>query len=205
MNKKLVIIGAGGHGKVCADIAERIGKYSEIFFLDDGENKTCLGYPVVGRSDDAEKFVLDCDFFVAIGNAKVRRELLNQIESVGGRVATLIHPNAVIGREVKMGEGTVVMAGAVINPSVEIGRGVIINTCASVDHDSVVGDYCHVAVGVRIAGTVKIGENCFFGAGAVSKNNVDICADCIFGAGAVIVKNVREKGTYVGVPARKKN
>ncbi len=203
MNKKLIIIGAGGHGKVCADIADKMGTYQEILFLDDGDSTECLGYPVVGKSCDIEKHINSAVFFVAIGNAVVRRKMVEKIISLGGKIETLIHPNATVGKQVEIGEGSLLVAGAVINPSVRIGKGVIINTCASVDHDSVIGDYCHIAVGGRVSGTVRMGEYCFFGAGAIVKNNVDICAGCTIGAGAVIVKNVTEKGTYVGVPARK--
>ncbi len=205
MNKRLVIIGAGGHGKVCADIADKMQKYNEIIFLDDGDVKTCLGYPVMGKVCHAENYVTDSDFFVAIGSADARRKVLKAITQFGGSVATLVHPSAVIGKEVEVGKGTVIMAGAVINPSVKIGEGVIINTCASVDHDSVINDYSHVSVGVRLAGTVTIGESSFLGTGAVVKNNINICAECIIGAGAVVVKDITEKGTYVGVPTRKKD
>lgn len=41
MSKQIVIVGASGHGKVIADIAEKNG-YTEILFLDDNkEVKTC--------------------------------------------------------------------------------------------------------------------------------------------------------------------
>ena len=203
MNKRLIIIGAGGHGKVCADIADKIGRYDEILFLDDGTASECLGYKVVGKTNDCEKYVCSSDFFVAIGNAVVRKSIIEKIIALGGCVTTLIHPSAVIGKQVEIGVGSLVVAGAVINPSVKIGKGVIVNTCASVDHDCVVGDYTHIAVGGRVSGTVHIGKNCFFGAGAVIKNNVDVCDDCIIGAGAAVVKNITEKGTYVGVPVRK--
>lgn len=200
---KLIIIGAGGHGKVCADIAEKSGKYNEICFLDDGNINSCLGYSVVGKVADKQKYIDNADFFVAIGNGKVRKDIIDEIEKLGGNIATLVHPTAVIAKEVKIGKGSVVVAGAIINPAVEIGKGVIINTCSSVDHDCKIGDYTHIAVGVHIAGAVKIEENCFLGAGTVMKNNISICSDCAFGAGAVVVKDISEKGTYVGVPVRK--
>ena len=66
-----------------------------------------------------------------------------------------------------------------------------------------IGDYCHIAVGARVAGTVRLGDNVWLGAGATIKNNVTLCADCIIRAGAVVVKDIKEPGTYVGVPAKK--
>lgn len=90
-----------------------------------------------------------------------------------------------------------------MNPGAVIGKGCIINTCASVDHDCRVEDFVHVSVGAHVAGTVRIGERTWVGAGATVSNNVRICDDCMIGAGAVVVKDIMERGTYVGVPAER--
>lgn len=200
MNKRIVIIGAGGHGKVVADIARF--NYEEICFLDDSATQECLGYPVVGKSSDYKGYIEDSDFFVAIGNANVRKKIIDQLEAENGKIATLIHPNAVIAKEVTIGVGSVVMAGAVINPDSQIGKGCIINTCASVDHDCMIGDYVHVSVGAHVAGTVKIGEKVWIGAGATVINNIEIIRDCMIGAGAVVVNDILCVGVYIGVPAK---
>lgn len=200
--KKLVIIGASGHGKVVADIARECG-YSDIIFLDDDITKKYCGCcQVVGTSQDVHKFE-DWEFIVAIGNAKIRKKIQNSLKDEGLCITTLIHPNAVMGSEVVIGTGSVVMAGAVINAHAHMGEGCIINTCASVDHDCVLSDYVHVSVGVHVAGTVTIGEGTWIGAGATVSNNVEIIGECMIGAGAVVVKSIEEKGTYVGVPARR--
>lgn len=199
--KQLVIIGASGHGKVVADIARQTG-YDEIRFLDDNEELTsCNGYPVVGRCGDFANF--NCDFIVAIGTPGVRQSLVMQLEVAGKTVATLIHPNAVIGENVGIGFGTVVMAGAVVNPGAQIGKGCIINTCSSVDHDCKLADFVHLSVGAHMAGSCTIGERTWIGAGATIINNIRICGDCMVGAGTVVVEDIVEKGTYIGVPARK--
>lgn len=199
--KQLVIIGASGHGKVVADLAKKNG-YETICFLDDNPSvKECGGYPVIGCSQDIEKY--DCDMFVAIGNTMVRKRIMEQLETKGKNIPTLIHPNAVIGENVHIGKGTVVTAGVVINPCVTIGKGCIINTCSSVDHDCQIGDYVHIAVGAHIAGTVSIGMETWIGAGATVSNNLRICNECMVGAGTVVVKNIEESGTYVGVPAKR--
>lgn len=200
--EKLVIVGASGHGKVIADIAFKLG-YSDIVFLDDNDRvKKCGEFSVVGRSNDAFKYYT-ADFFVAIGNAKIRQKIQYELNNKGLSIVSLIHPAAVIAPNVKIGIGTVVMAGAVINPHVEIGEGCIINTCASVDHDSILGDFSHISVGAHVAGTVKIGARAWIGAGATISNNVNIVSDCMVGAGAVVVKDLLETDTYVGVPAKK--
>lgn len=200
--ERLIIIGAGGQGRVAADVADKMGTYTEIAFLDDNPTADCLGYPVLGKVYDAKKYIRTHCFFVAIGNASVRRKVTSLLSDMGANIATLIHPSSVIGKCVSISEGSIVVAGAVVNPNSKIGKGCIINTLSSVDHDCIIGDYVHVSVGAHITGTVMVGDNCFIGAGAVVKNNVSICANCTIGAGAVVVKDITKSGTYIGVPAK---
>lgn len=191
--RRLLIIGASGHGKVCADIAEKMNLWDEIFFADDNPPAE-FPYQIIGGSD----VEWDGDCFIGIGSSAIREKL-----SKGRNIVTLIHPNAVIGDRINIGLGTVVMAGAVINADAEIGNNVIINTCASVDHDSQIGDFVHVSVGAHLCGSVCVGRHTWIGAGATVKNNVNICGGCMIGAGAVVIKDISESGTYVGVPAKK--
>lgn len=196
----MAIIGASGHGKVIADIAVKNG-YKEIVFLDDNPNvQECAGFRVVGTSEDADKYS-DYDVIVAIGNASIRKKIHKQVGEY--RLATLIHPQAVISRRVTIGKGTVVMAGAIINSDTKIGEGCIINTGASVDHDCSIGNFVHVSVGTHVAGTVNIGDGTWIGAGATVSNNIEICEECMIGAGALVLKNIKENGIYIGVPVKK--
>ncbi len=194
---QIVIIGAGGHGRVAADIAGEIG-YDQIVFLDD------MDVPgAAGKTEDFFRYIDDSVFFIAIGNSRIRHRIHNMLRDNNATVVSLIHPNAIISDDVKIGVGTIVMAGAVVNTGASIGESVIVNTCASVDHDCRVGDYAHISVGAHVCGTVDIGVHTWIGAGATVINNVDICSECIIGAGAVVIRNIDEPGTYVGVPARK--
>lgn len=196
--RRLAIIGAGGHGKVIADIAVRKG-YKEIIFFDDDENiHECGGYPVAGKSSDAGK--LDADIIVAIGNAAIRKRIQESLEYMN--IVTMIHPDAVVSNGVSIGKGTVVMAGVVINPGTVIGKGCIINTSSSVDHDCRIDDFVHVSVGSHLCGNVTIREGTWIGAGAIVNNNIDICGCCMIGSGAVVIKNIEVPGTYIGVPVR---
>ncbi len=199
--KKLIIIGASGHGKVIADIAVHCG-YSDIAFLDDNEYaEECMGYPVVGATKTAGAYP-DAEFIVAIGNPDIRKKIQEQLQNTGLRVISLIHPKAVVADHVEIGKGTVIMAGAIINSDSRIGDSCIINTGATVDHDNIIDDYVHVSVGSHLAGTVKIGKGTWIGAGAVVSNNISICDNCMIGAGAVVIKNIEQSGTYVGIPAK---
>ena len=196
--KKLIIVGASGHGKVVADIALLNG-YEEIVFIDGNPDvKTCAGFPVVG--DESVVSEIDGDLFVAIGNNATRKRIMEKFSDRSFSV--LIHPTAVIARDAQIGKGTVVAAGVVVNPNVKIGRGCIVNTSSSIDHDCVVGDYVHIAVGARLCGTVCVGDETFIGAGVTIINNTSICSGCTIGAGASVIKNIEDKGTYIGIPAR---
>ena len=204
MKDKLIIIGASGHGKVVADIAIKMNKWQSIAFLDDDESiKTSMGLEVIGKTDDAFTYKDEAYFFVAIGNNAVREKVQEKLVDEGLNVVGLIHPSAVIGTDVEIGIGSVVMAGVVINSSTKIGKGCIINTSSSLDHDNVIDAYVHISPGVNMAGTVKVGNGSWIGIGSVISNNVNICSGCKVGAGAVIVKDITEPGTYVGVPVRR--
>lgn len=200
--KDVIVIGAGGHGKVVADIVGRSGN-RVLGFLDDNPQAPAqvAGIPVLGGVDRWVQYP-DAEYLIAIGNAKVRRQLSEKLQGV--RWHTAIHPSAVISDlGVSIGEGTVIMAGAIVNPGAAVGRHCILNTASVVEHDNAIGDYAHISVGAKLAGTVRIGDGCWVGIGAVVSNNLTVCSDCMIGAGAVVVKNITESGVYVGVPARK--
>ncbi len=199
--KKLVIIGAGGHGKVIADIAFK-NQYTDIVFLDDNKNiYECAGLPVKGTVEKAKDYI-DWDFIIAIGDSDKRKAIFEKIEKTNFNIVSLIHPNAVISRRVDIGKGTVVMAGCVINSDTMIGKACIINSCASVDHDGKIQDFSHISVGAHLAGNVFVGKNTWIGAGAIVLNNLSICNDTIIGAGAVVTHCIENKGVYIGIPAR---
>lgn len=204
MNKQLIIIGASGHGKVVGDIATKMNQWDQINFLDERDSIADFsGHHVIGKTHDAKAWCAEADFFIAVGDNSLREKLQEEFELNGYSIATLIHPSAVIGDEVEIGSGTVVMAGVVINSSSKIGKGCILNTSCSIDHDNVLEDYVHVSPGAHLAGTVHIGRKNWIGIGSIIINNVSICEGCKIGAGAVIVRNINEAGTYVGVPAKK--
>jgi len=200
---KLVIIGAGGHGNVVAFAAEESKRYCEIVFIDDVVSTSKTGLKVVGKTKDIEKFVKDYEFIVAIGDNKFRKEISRKVLELGGKLTTIIHPSAVVSKYSSIKEGVFVSANAVINPFAKIEEGAIINTAAVIEHDCKVGEYTHVCPSVSLAGTVSVGSCCTLGIGTKVINNLEISNDVVLGAGSVVVKDIKESGTYVGVPVRK--
>ncbi len=202
MNEQVIIIGASGHGKVVADIVRRSGD-TLLGFLDDNEAlpPKIAGIPVLGKVADYVRYP-DVFFVIGIGNSAIREKIARQLDGV--RWYTAIHPSAVISAlDTQIGVGSVIMANAVINPSTHIGKHCIINTSAVVEHDNHVGDFTHISVGAKLGGTVSVGTHTWVGIGATASNNVGICDHCTIGAGAVVICDIKESGTYVGVPARK--
>lgn len=204
MKNKLLIIGASGHGKVVADIALKMNKWESISFLNDNQNlKSSMGIDVIGTTKDVHKFIDSHDVIVGIGNNSTREKIQNMLEILGASIPVLIHPSAIIGNDVEIGIGTVVMAGVVINCCTKIGNGCIINTSATIDHDNIIEDFVHISPGAHLAGTVKVGQGSWLGIGSIVRNNIIITQNVNIGAGAVVVKNITESGTYIGIPAKK--
>ena len=197
--KKVIIIGAGGHAKVIADIILRNNE-ELLGFLDDKIEGHILGYPVLGKVRDIEKFSSGAAFIIGIGNNHTRKKIA-EINDVHWHTA--IHPSVCIGNDVSIDKGTVIMANAIINTGTSVGKHCIINTGAIIEHDNILGDYVHVSPGTCLGGTVKVGECSHMGIGSVVKNNINIIDSCIVGAGAVVIKDIHDKGTYIGIPAKK--
>lgn len=192
MRKSVIIVGAGGHGKVIADIVEKRGD-AVLGFLDDKPPEELIEFHIVGRVSDMAELAAqqDVSFAMGIGSNRSRKRIMEQYDVPW---YTPIHPSAVIGNHVDIGAGTAIMANAVINSGSRIGRGAVINTAATVDHDNVIGDYVHISPGAHLAGMVSVGEGTWIGIGACVKNNLTICGDCVIGAGATVVNNILSGG-----------
>ena len=202
MNKSVIIIGIGGHGKVIADVVLEAGD-KIVGFLDAKypEETEFLGFRILGKDTDYYRFI-DNYFIIAIGNPQIRSALAMRMEGV--KWYTAIHPSAIISNiSTEIGEGTAIMAGSIINPGNKIGKHCIINSGAIVEHDNIVADFAHISVGAVLAGDVKVGEKTWVGVGASIKNGISICDNVMIGAGATVVKNIEQCGTYIGVPAKK--
>ena len=194
MSKDVILIGAGGHAYVIADIIKKNGDI--VFgFLDDDLTKP----NVIGTVADCVNYT-DKYFIIAIGNNKVRKMISNKYPQL--KYYTAVHPSAVIDDSVNIGIGTVVMANCVINANTNIGAHCIINTASVVEHDNFLADYVHISPNATLCGTVSVGECTHIGAAATVKNNICITNECMIGIGAAVVKNIDISGIYVGVPSQ---
>lgn len=198
---KLLILGAGGHGKVVAATLLAAG-HQVAAFVDDDERKQGqeIFHIRICAPGQIDWKARDCQGMTAIGDNSARCGMVAQYPDLEWIAA--VHPHAFADSSASLGEGSIVMAGAVIQPDVQVGRHAIMNTGCRVDHDCKIGDYCHIAPGVTLAGDVRVGSFSLIGAGAVVLPGIKIGAHCIIGAGAVVVKDVPDYSVARGVPAR---
>ena len=208
MKKEVVIIGAGGHAKVIADIIYKSGDIV-LGFLDDNKElgSNIIKEPklsVIGTINDIHKIQQknnSINFIIGIGDNKTRRTIAEKYNDIN--YYTAIHPTAQIGIDIEIEKGTTIMANTCINTSSKIGKHCIINTGSIIEHDNKIGDYVHISPNATLCGTVEIGENTHVGAGTTIKNNIKICDNTIIGCGTIIIRDIWEKGTYVGIPSQK--
>jgi sugar O-acyltransferase (sialic acid O-acetyltransferase NeuD family) len=205
---RVVIVGAGGHGQVVADVllcAARAGSGAEpIGFVDDDPNLTgqvLLGLPVVGRLESLASIPHD-GVVVAIGDNATRRSIFDMLSTRRERFVVARHPSAIVAGSVELGPGTMICAGAIVNPGSIIGANVILNTGCSIDHHNRIGDHVHIGPGVRTGGAVTVGEGSLVGIGAVVMPGRTIGAGSTVGAAALVQQDVPSATTVVGVPAR---
>lgn len=207
--EKIVIIGASGHAQVIIDIVEQEGRFSIAGLLDMSRKpgETLLGYPILGPEESLPEWQASFGVtggIVAIGDNWIRHKVVEKIRKIqpNFQFVTAIHPSASLGKEVKIGEGTVVMAGAVINPCSKIGRFCILNTRCSLDHDGVMEDFSSLAPGVTTGGNVQIGAYSAVSLGANLIHGIKVGKHSLVGAGATVLEDIPDYAVAFGVPAK---
>lgn len=203
--RRCAILGASGHGKVVAEVAELNGYENITFFDDQWPTITKLErWNVVGDStkllDVAKLYDL---VVIAIGNNQIRFSKQKELIDSGANFDVLIHPSAVISKYATIKAGSVVMANAVINSFSQVGACCIVNTNSVIEHDCKIGDAVHVSPSASLAGGVEVGEHTWIGIGSKIKQLVIIGNDVIVGAGSIVISNIPDFQTRVGNPAKK--
>ncbi len=206
--KNLCIIGAGGFGREVSALVSDINKtdatWNFLGFIDDNESGlTVEGEQILGTVDDLVKMNPKPYVAIAIASYSIREKISKICEKNNIPVATLIHPSCEIGPKCEIGEGSIVCKKSQFTTNIKVGRFCILNENCALGHDTVLDDYVSVMSQGLFGGESFIGKGCYFGLRSTVINRISIVPECIFGAGCVVVKNIEEKGTYVGVPARK--
>lgn len=206
--KKVIIIGAGGHAQVTADILQRVKKKYKIQlvgFLDDNQDlhgKEIFDLTVLGNIDKLSNISHE-SLIIAIGDNHTRMNFYKPLKTRGEEIVTAIHPSAVIAPNVTIGQGSMICAGVVITPGCVIGNNVILNTGCTIDHHNQIADHAHIGPGVHTGGNVSVGKGTLVGIGATVAPGCTIGDWSIVGAGAVVVqKSFPDRALLVGVPAK---
>lgn len=204
IDRRLLVIGAGGHAKVVIDVARAEG-WNPVAALDPvGAGHHCSEVPVVGNDDLAQTLYGEGLRFavIALGSNRLRARIGERLQAIGFHCPRIIHPSAIMSPYASVGDGTVMMPGAIINSHAQIGSFAIINTGAIVEHDCRIGNGAHIAPRSVMGGNVEIGDLVLFGIGAVARPGVVIGRNATVAAGAVIVSQIADGQVVAGVPAR---
>lgn len=209
MNKKLLLIGGGGHCKSVLDSLLQANKYSEISIIDKKENigKTILDIRIIGFDDDLVKlheqgYNYAVVTFGSVGDPTLRIKLFSLLEKIGFEMPNIVDSTAIVSKYVKMETGIYVGKNAVINIGASIGKGSIINTSTTIEHDCIIEKFSHIAPGTVLCGDVKIGANSHIGAKSVVKQQVRIGANTIIGMGSVVLHDVGDSMIAYGNPCK---
>ena len=202
MATRLVILGAGGHGRAVADLAREC-VFTVAGFLDREPGRPEL----LGRDVDLVSLHRTGAFdaaLVGVGNSALRRraELFHLLKEAGIPAPALVHPHAVVSRSARVGAGAVVFAGCVLGAGVEVGDNAVLYSGVLAEHDCRIADHAYLSPGVILSGSVQVEAGAFLGSGAVVLPGLTIGKDAVVAAGAVVIADVAAGETVMGTPAR---
>lgn len=208
--KDLYIIGAGGFGREVAWLVERINQVEATWnikgFIDDNKSiqgHTEDGYPVLGGTDYLLNQQKEIWVICAVGSAKVRKSIIEKLQvNPNIRFATVIDPSVILSDRIKIGVGTIICAGTILTVDINVGNHVIINLDCTLGHDDVIEDFVTIYPSVNVSGNVLVETCAELGTGMQIIQGKKIGKESILGAGAVVVKDIPEKCTAVGSPAK---
>lgn len=203
IEKKIVLLGSGGHACSVIDTLEELDEYSIVGFSDI-KPSSYRGYDVICNDDGLDRLFDEGIQFAFItvgfmGKSNLREKLYKKLKDIGFYIPTIIDKTATIAKDVEIGEGSFIGKNCVVNSAAKIGVNVIINSGAIIEHECTVGDFSHVAVGACVCGQSNIGKSCLIGANATVIQGLSIGDNCIIGAGSTVLSVVPENATVYGI------
>ncbi|HWW83984.1 MAG TPA: acetyltransferase [Vicinamibacterales bacterium] len=206
---RLVLVGAGGHGSVVLAAARACG-IDSIAVIDIDERRWGSRWNDLtiaqASDDDLHDFShAELGALVTVGStgpASSRPRIFANLLAQHFRLATIVHPSAIVDPSVNLGRGVFVAAGVIVNPNASIGDNVILNTGAVAEHDCLVEAHSHIAPGAILGGGVRVGMDCHVGIGAVVLPGIRVGDSSLVGAGAVVTRDVASGSRVIGVPAK---
>lgn len=210
MKNKLILIGGGGHCHACIDVIESGEVFKIVGILDVREKvgQTVLGYPIIGTDDNLPDLINQyTSFLITVGHIRspnIRQNIFTRLIGLGGNLATIVSPHALVSPSSTIAWGSIIMHRATVGPNTHIGSNCIINTCATIEHDCKIGNHVHVSTHTVVNGDCLIADNVFIGSNSTLFQGICIASNIAIGAGSLVVKNISKPGTYFGNPLIKK-
>jgi sugar O-acyltransferase (sialic acid O-acetyltransferase NeuD family) len=202
--KNTIIVGYSGHSYVVIDAILKNGNTVKYYLDITAKQKNPYGLAYLGKENEPDNlnFLRENEYFIAIGDNYVRKEITDFISRIIQKPISIIHKTAILTEKIQILTGVFVGANVVVNPLAEIGQGSILNTNCVVEHECKIGNFCHIAPSATLCGNVEIGDLSFIGANSVIKEGIRIGKNVTIGAGSVVIKNVPDNATIAGNPAR---
>lgn len=196
---RILILGGGGHAKMCIDIIRQMKTYKIFGIIDESLDigSEVLGVPVIGRDKDLNRLFIDGIRLIVNGVGAAqhhpeREKIYEKIKSIGFQLPNIIHPKAIIEPSAELGEGNQIMANAVVGSAAQIGNNCIINSGAVVSHDCILQDNVHIAPGAILAGSVNVGKNTLIGMGSTIYIGLNIGQNVTIYNGCNITRHVAD-------------
>jgi len=215
-DKKILLLGAGGHCLSVIDTLLSSDNYLSIGIIDKKSEETeafqananyMMGIPIIGNDEDLKKFYSEgyTDAFItvgSIGNVTLRKRLYQLAKSIGFHIPNIIDKSSIVSQYAVFGEGIYVGKNAVVNAYSKVGNCAIINTSSVVEHECALQDFVHIAPGSILNGNVQVAEDTHIGAGSTIKQGIHIGAGSMVGMGSVVINHIGDRVTAFGNPCK---
>jgi len=207
--KNIVLIGGGNQAHYTIDIIHKEDKYNIVGIIDSIHNvgSDRFGYKILGRQEDIKNIIKEYNIYggiISIGDNWVRHSVSEYIKNLIPlfKFVNAIHPSVIIGENVEIGEGVVMMAGCIINPKSKIGNFTFFATGAQVDHDCNICDYASISAGSVTGGYVTLGKYSAITLGVTVIDRLNIGENTVVGAGSLVLKNLPNDVLAYGNPCK---
>jgi acetyltransferase EpsM len=204
MAQPLLICGTRSFAAEVADLVSEISELELAGFVENMDRSRCTepfeGLPV-HWVDDIASLAETHRAVCALGTTH-RSRFTRQVEELGVRAATVVHPTARISPSATLAPGTMASAGVIVGAHTRVGAHALLNRGALVGHHTDVGAHASLMPGANIAGNCRVGEAAFVGMSAVVLDNLSIGEHSVVAAGSVVTRDVPDRVQVVGIPAR---